>query len=233
MRSFLRELTVAALQLLGVLLLVLVVLVALILGPVLLGIRPFHPKEGKPSCLGNVVLVTMALKTYADDYDGEFPFVGRTSLTGWKPRRDTIWYETEEPRPAIWPVVIDPYVKSLGILACPASGANEQQPFSYFFNRRLSGLRMRAVRYPANCIALGDWIAYGYGDPEKSTTWDIARSRGSSPLGAWHAGERHEGSAVYGFVDGHATNLRRTDIVPSSPGGTRLKPDPRRPSFVP
>ena len=196
-------------------------------------IREF-PQRGRrrtTQCVSNIYQTVMALKVYADDHEGKLPFVGTQTPAGWKPRTDKIRYETEQPRLAVWPVILDPYIRSPAILACPLCGASEQRPFSYFLNRRLSGLRARAVRYPASCIVLGDWVAYGYITPAMSTTWDIARAGKVLPLGAWDAARRHQGRGVYALLEGHAKWLGPSEIAPCPRG--RLKPDPKRPSFVP
>lgn len=80
---------------------------------------------------------------------------------------------------------------------------------------------MGAVRYPSDCIIVGDWVPYGVKQVATSTTWDIARTERSRPAGSWEGGDRHSPGAIYGFVDGHAKNVQRRDILPVAAGATK------------
>jgi len=182
------------LEVVVVLVILILVVLALIFLPVMERTRGYANHQTQ--CVSNIRRIVIGLKTYTDDYDNKFPAVHDGSMR-------------------MWTVVMDPYVKSPGILACPSAGATQAKPFSYFFNRRLSGKVVSAVRYRSNCISIGEWVPYGKKDVATSTTWDIARSEHSRPDGSWEAGDRHSPGAIYGFVDGHAKNLRRTDILPA------------------
>ena len=164
-------------------------------------------------CMGNVKRITMTLKTYAGDYDQRYPtlHVGSTAGGRW----ELLSLE-------VWPYMLDPYITgSKFILACPNAERIRHEPFTYFFNRRLSGRSMGKVVHPSECIVIGDWVPYGWLTEEKSTTWDIARSKQSRPSGSWEAADQHSPGAIYGFVDGHAKLLRRNDILPVPPEATK------------
>ena len=190
-------------------------------------------KARTTQCLSNVKQISLGLITYTDDYDQRYPYVGSYSGAAWTPRDSEVWS-----------LPMDPYVKSLGIVACPSAGCfgyagdgtATSRPFTYFFNRRLSGKREDELAYPQNCIMIGDWAPYGADAKgiEDSTTWDIARSEGGLPAGSWEAAERHLHGSTYGFVDGHAKVLRRNDILSVLPEATKAPLGyERRPSLWP
>ena len=183
--------------------------------------RGSRDRARQTQCVSNVKQLTMALKTYADDNDQKLPILNVPTKTvgTWLGRTDLISYEGRPPALAIWPTILDPYIKSMGIAACPSARATEAKPYSYFFNRRLSGLPATAVLDPSQYIMIGDWVPYGPREVATSTSWDIARSERSLPAGSWEAAERHSGrgtsgaGAIYGFVDGHAKRVKRWQII--------------------
>ena len=204
-----------------------VLAVALLFGASLLAVaarlRETTPKQ---QCMSNLKQVVMAFKTYTDDYDQKYPYVGSGTYPSW----------TKSGK--VWEASIYPYLKT-DIPPCPKAGATASKPYTYFFNRRLSSQSEGGIHYPTNCVMFGDWVTYGTdpGPADDSTTWDIARSKQAYPAGSWLAGQRHGrtdsiGGAVYYFVDGRAKLLRRPDILP----GNTVAPPPGidvKPSFYP
>jgi len=191
-----------------------IAILAAILFPVYARLRE---KARQTQCVSNIKQTSLAFKTYTDDYDQKYPYVGTYTGVNW-----TAW-----PGPP-WPAPMDPYIKSPGILACPSAGCTgvigdgiaANKPFSYFFNRRLSGQSEGIASYPSNCIIIGDWAPAAFhvvgANGADSTCFDIWRV-GSNPNEAhWLAGDRHSPGAVYGFVDGHGDILiSNTATVPT------------------
>ena len=193
--------------------------------PVLPAARRLVERQRQIHCLYNLRRLGVALQMYMDDYEGFLPPFGRGQYPHWK--RTGV----------VWPLVVEPYVRSRDVFSCLSASPTEREPYSYFFNRRLSGRSIGNLHNPATCIMIGDWVRYGpktgRGDDDSSTAWDIARSKQAPPDGAWEAGERHLGCGVYVFVDGHVrASVRREEILP----GNQAAPPPGgewKPSFYP
>ena len=192
-----------------------IAILAAILFPVYARLRE---KARQTQCVSNVKQVTMAFKTYTDDYDQKYPAI--MTVTGGSVPIGPIW---------AWPM--DPYVKSGGILACPSAGCSgshgdlvtngSTRPYSYFFNARLSGASEGTPAYPSNCIIIGDWMPYGNsltaanrqaGGFAQDWTLDLWRTVSNTDKRYLNQ-DIHSPGAVYGFVDGHAKNLRRGDVL--------------------
>ena len=184
----------------------------------LFALARLREKSPKEQCMSNLRSLAAVLKTYADDYDNKLPGVGSGTYPQWTHGNKS------------WEVSLLPYLHGGAVPPCPKAGATTSQPYSYFYNRRVSGHSEGDFQHPALCVMFGDWVTHGpdLGADDTSTTWDIARSKQAAPAGSWLAGERHAGAgtlsggAVYYFVDGHAKLLRRGDILP----GNTLAPPP-------
>ncbi len=84
-----------------------IAILAAILFPVFAKARE---KARQASCMSNLKELGMACHMYTEDYDERMPF-----------RWDWNIYTTSPPGPGTWPMVLDPYIKNLGIWTCPSA----------------------------------------------------------------------------------------------------------------
>lgn len=158
-----------------------IAILAAILFPVFAQARE---KARQTSCLSNNKQLGLSVMMYLEDYDetyplsyGFYPGIGWLSLYSHDVPAD---WATNDPATvaaygAFWANSTQPYVKSLGILACP-SGAIYQDPFhaqngdfahplkpwgntTYTYNGLLHGYAQAGVNTPAGLILM--WEGYG------------------------------------------------------------------------
>ena len=198
-----------------------IAILAAILFPVFAKARE---KARQTSCLSNVKQLALALIQYAQDYDERMA----AYLPPW----------TSPPTPGgytDWWSGMYPYVKNVQCYVCPSyprqlttwtynSHVFPLMP-SYGMNQSLYGIALASIRYPADCIALGDACHPMGGD------WRIAWPKCPSVLpgsgnpctvrttpSAQEPSTVHNGGSNCAMCDGHAKWLKSTTIYDNGSG---------------
>jgi len=146
---------------------------ALILMPAGMFAGP-RPAARRAACMSNMKQLVLALRLYADDWEGRYPPAGK-----WD--RDAVRYaQSNLPRPRLW---------------CPDVAANSvidpaRRPdvFGYGLNVSLAGARAASVSDPTRTVALFET--------------DLPQPA-AGRAGAVADPARHRGGNVYAFSDGH------------------------------
>jgi prepilin-type N-terminal cleavage/methylation domain-containing protein/prepilin-type processing-associated H-X9-DG protein len=194
-----------------------IAILAAILFPVFAKARE---KARQSSCLSNIKQIGLALLQYSQDYDEVIVrcevYQPTTYVGRWVDRNDgtrTYYWA--------WLDGIAPYMKNEQVVICPSSGtallaAPNRIRADYVYNGQLSNMSLGAVTSPASTLWFGD-IGYASGNaPTGSATYIEnyigARSGlvANHQATAWHA-NRHNDGGNYGYVDGHAKWLGKTD----------------------
>jgi len=155
----------------------------------------------RSSCQSNLKQIGLGLSQYTQDYDEMYPQVYPDAATN--PCCDAR-------RPGGWTQVIQPYIKSTQLFACPSNSANggiksnagtqygveyPRIPLSYGMNRH-QPRAMSIVQSPATRIHVSETTGNG-------GEWDLApRDASGADIEARHW-SGHLGTANYLYFDGH------------------------------
>ncbi len=179
-----------------------IAILAAILFPVFARARE---KARQTSCLSNTKQLGLGHSMYLQDYDDELvpAYISYGSAGS-----------------AIWPNLLDPYIKNGQVFYCPSASKGLYPDYTYWFTLRgtthaLSyginrsiylrysywGVKLSEIKYPAETliIADSDWT-HGPADYGGSNSYRIADSYHPS----FFIPARHNGGANLVFADGHA-----------------------------
>jgi len=190
-------------------------------------------KARQSSCISNQKQVALAVLTYIQDYDGTYPLlIGRTQVGGLTANQH--WagdYEVEfSGTRIIIPGIIQPYVKSNGVLRDPSSSSGASN-VDYMYNDLLAGrgqadLAAEAVTVltcdssPSAPAAVGIGISAGVPEPDDAFT---TITPGSIRIGAGHAISGPGGAAIAGpcgaFAAGTDRDVTRLEDTNRHNGG--------------
>jgi len=190
-------------------------------------------KARQATCMSNVRQLGLATLTYVQDYDEMFPpyLVGigagreRGNYTvvpdRLPPRVPAEQYELDDGccngyHYLSWMDCIFPYVRHLGLFACPSRGNAVTAAFAV--NGWLSGLyggaeaqQLAVVQNPASKLWLVHNLGvYGYANPWDWAAWLSEEYRRQNPEAAQLMFPHHDGANIL-FVDGHVKWAPRTD----------------------
>jgi type II secretory pathway pseudopilin PulG len=183
-------------------LLVVIAIIALLAALLLPGLVRAKEKGKQTSCINSVRQQALAVFMYSDDFRDTLPPVGF---------RDANGNETN------WPVLLDPYLKSLRIHLCPADqkaatnsyGLNELAFVDLTDPGSPAPNRLAAFHTPASTVMMGDLgteddLATLRPDTLKMVApgSDINDDKDARPVA------RHSAQCDLGFMDGHARSLR-------------------------
>ena len=169
-----------------------IAILAAILFPVFAKARE---KARQSSCLSNVKQLTLAILSYAQDYDECLPPDGTLPLAG------------GYPSPPFWDQMLLPYLKNTQILVCPSAGLSAGYTRTYRYNAGRNGtvpygtgVALATIQTPSSTIWLvdtfGGWL-------NNLNSWGV---RGEGDIAAIH-----NGGVNLGLIDGHAKWLKCPD----------------------
>jgi prepilin-type N-terminal cleavage/methylation domain-containing protein/prepilin-type processing-associated H-X9-DG protein len=190
-----------------------IAILAAILFPVFAKARD---KARQSSCLSNIKQLTIAMLSYAQDFDETIP---KYRLGSTNPSCSTMWY-----------TVLPPYIKSTQIFHCPSVTYGTDADISYGCNGTHAsmcnngpglalndGLTLSDIKNAAQCFIIFDAAADGYcvgtSYGPKGGKEDRVFVDGYCPVGGGGCGnftnpaansKRHNNGANGGFLDGHA-----------------------------
>jgi prepilin-type N-terminal cleavage/methylation domain-containing protein len=151
----------------------------------------------KTACLSNLKQLGIALREYADDYDGVLCGSVVNSGGGWKS----------------WDVVLDPYVKSPKLYKCPSDGSPGTR--SYSMNDQWGragewgrGLEIGVLDEPTSVVLLTEWHVYkdvGYGFNNLGSSY---YNSAFDPPEGYHLKGTNSAGNNYLFADTHAKYFR-------------------------
>jgi prepilin-type N-terminal cleavage/methylation domain-containing protein len=183
-------------------LLVVIAIIALLAALLLPGLARAKEKGKQTSCINSVRQQALAVFMYSDDFRDTLPPVGF---------RDANGNETN------WPVLLDPYLKSLRIHLCPADqkaatnsyGLNELAFVDLTDPGSPAPNRLAAFHAPVSTLMMGDLgteddLATLRPDTLKmvAPASDINDDKDARPV------SRHSSQCDLGFMDGHARSMR-------------------------
>lgn len=180
-----------------------IAILAAILFPVFAKARE---KARQSSCLSNVKQLMLAALSYAQDYD-------EVMIPGSYPMR------VPNPFHRNWLQVLDPYVKNEQIWVCPSMTGTygygwNYQNFGYIPTSPGTGWAsaLGQIQMPSDTILIGDNPDTGmYG---AAGIFIYGPSQSSPPTdGIGNVSGRHNEGANYGFCDGHAKWLSRSNAA--------------------
>lgn len=197
-----------------------IAILAAILFPVFAKARE---KARQIACISNLKQIGLAVMQYNQDYDELFP------------KRNMF------PNGPTWRQIVQPYIKSSGVLICPSNSADPSdqgrndpaqlgypsEPGGYGMNARLGNddgnppaASLGSINTPASKIMVGEvdveFAANGRG-------WDDYGSPWWTGGGNWDCGfAGHNGMMNLLFCDGHAKSMRPTQTVSSNSAATQF-----------
>ena len=160
------------------------------------------------ACASNLRQIGQGFAMYQQDYDGYFPYAAdpaaRTMVEIWRPYFPQ--FATDIPRIGLIQDVLQPYVQSKQVFACPSDVG-----FENFEN-----IYMAAGAAPTSYLQYGTSYYYGTGfaachTHESSIKSSVATSLMYEPVGFWH-GSLSPVALRYNilFADGHVKNISET-----------------------
>ena len=180
-----------------------IAILAAILFPVFAKARE---KARQSSCLSNVKQLVLGVMQYTQDYDEVLP---ASSCSYQIAAVDFNWYDQ-----------LSPYLKNTQILKCPSYNAAaigygwNYQNFGYYYGSHGTGwsTSLGQVQVPAETIVLGDNPDAGmYGAAGR---YIYGPGQSSPPAdGIGNVSGRHNEGGNYGFLDGHAKWLSRSNAA--------------------
>lgn len=172
-------------------------------------------------CASNLRQLAMAISMYAEDYGGLLPYVGYLDTASQWQGNGWLWAE-----------LIQPYVMNEGVFSCPTT----RGAVSYGMNGLVSGAGSDSVEWPSQTVLLSDyqplqqWAPWDPGQPAYQIALDVERQDPADPGSPLKdCFTRHQGGAVYAFLDGHVKRLRPNSLKPAAQPGVLGD----RPSFWP
>jgi len=189
-------------------LLVVIGIIAILAGMLLPALNQARAKGHAISCLNNMKQCGLSFYQYADAWSSYFPPV-HGGTYGAPERAD------DDPNLIEWHVYLQPYGLKTAHLRCPADmavrpgfDADWATRQSYMYNGMFAfNKKLNVLRNTSNSIILSE-----RGD----NALDHQGYEGFAAVSAWEgsvAKERHNGSANYLFVDGHAKARRFEETV--------------------
>lgn len=191
-----------------------IAILAAILFPVFARARE---KARQATCVSNLKQLGLAQMQYVQDYDETFPTIAWSLSTG----------------PYRFAYVLEPYLKSKGVIKCPSAGTfvYSGTPYdassllcNYFvnaqgshtlwgYNANWSGDRwdsyptkLAALLAPSSIVAMGDM----------SGVWGIDGPLGGFSPYYYHDPNRHSGGNNFTFADGHVKWYNIANLTPGS-----------------
>ena len=176
------------------------------------------------ACLSNIKQLNLAILSYSQDYDGNFPAATSATFQGGKtpPTPSGFWYEA-----------ISAYTGGHQFI-CPTRwvpAAHQDKPYScgYALNWELNeasrnghsefftGKSESALRTQASVVTVFDAragvVALYHPDTLRDLDGIVSHNMRAEMDGQTGGGVRHGGGGNYGFADGHARWLRPFDFV--------------------
>jgi prepilin-type N-terminal cleavage/methylation domain-containing protein/prepilin-type processing-associated H-X9-DG protein len=191
----------------------------------------------KSSCQSNLKQIALGFMQYTQDYD---ELLIPITVGGATPNNST------EGTPFIWPVLLQPYLKSTQIYTCP-SNTTAAPSLCYTYNFEIARMpgssntrTLAALSLPAQTPLFIDAVGYNYA-PTALAFWTIStggndtdgvRAPNSSGAG-WVQGSGvakvdaniHMQGANYAFCDGHVKWLHGMDASDANPARNGLDYD--------
>ena len=138
------------------------------------------PPARRSRCQSNLKQIGLGFLQYAQDAGEKFP-----------------------PATPAWGWAIQPYVKDWAIFHCPAVNASSaDQTTDYFYNARLSRVKMEDCNFIALTILAGE------GSPEQAPNYSLPQLPAPWMTDPSSPAQRHQGTANYLFADGHVKSLK-------------------------
>ncbi len=184
-----------------------IAILAAILFPVFARARE---KARQSSCLSNVKQLTLGVLMYAQDNDEQLPYGqgGPAPNVWWN-----LFYHLAYPSSTLRSP-LEPYVHNNQIAICPSRtnecGYGWNYPHLPYYMGSTStpnwAVKLAAVRYPAQVIMLGD-TARGYNWLYCAVCYPTLTDRLT---------DIHNGGGNFGYVDGHAKWIKKSDLIGTS-----------------
>ena len=179
-----------------------IAILAAILFPVFARARE---KARQSSCLNNVKQMTLGILMYAQDYDEKLPYGQGGPVVWW-----SLFYHLAYPSSTITSPLA-PYVKNNQIAICPSRATECGYGWNYSHMPYYMGhastpawvVALAQIKYPAEVIMFGD-TASGYNWAYCPICYSTLTDRLS---------DIHNGGANFGFVDGHAKWIKKSDFI--------------------
>lgn len=150
----------------------------------------------RAQCQSNLRQIVLGFRQYSQDSSGQFPSLATSR--GWRK-------------------AISPYLKDEAVFQCPSEGNDKApQTSDYWFNARLSELKLESVEKTSQTLLLGD--GYSSGDPRTSLSQMPQPWREDEDSPAW----RHLGRANYAFADGHVKSIHIRDVTAKPPQNSHI-----------
>ena len=203
-----------------------IALLAAILFPVFARARE---NARKSSCANNMKQMAIGLMQYAKDHDDYLPPLAlrpNDEVTAIQSKNRRRSWEKQLPLPPHgWCDGIQPYVKSVCLLNCPAErsspniNSDPTQPgyTDYWMNGLIAGRQRAAITYGEMVVMNGDGTGNDKSSNARYSKTSMPPLSGKQdnsdparPQPAWP--RRHRGRANYSFVDGHVESLRPEDV---------------------
>ena len=180
-----------------------IAILAAILFPVFAKARE---KARQASCLSNLKQLGLACRSYVQDYDERWPFMGWNAANSrWEP-----YYSATDSTQNWYRGVLNPYIKNSQIWICPSSQATFcSYIYSGYLANSLTGRADGDVDKPAEMAAMADtytngcWAMDGSTQPLPGPPYDNNPRRLT---------DRHNQGANFMYVDGHAKWQAQTNF---------------------
>ncbi len=189
-----------------------IAILAAILFPVFARARE---KARQSSCLSNVKQLSLGVLMYAQDNDEQLPY-GQGGPDVWWDLFSHLAYPTATLRSPL-----EPYIKNNQIAICPSRTNECGYGWSYSHMPYYMGhasttswaVKLAMVKYPAQVIMLGD-TARGYNWIYCAVCYPTLTDRLT---------DIHNGGGNFGFVDGHAKWIKKSDMLSTTDSANRIR----------